>query len=58
MTIVIPGWAIVVGFFALLTDSTETPAAPLEFWVLFWGILVLWFLLLLLVHHILQKTKP
>jgi hypothetical protein len=63
MTIVIPGWAIVVGFFALLTDSTEAPKAPvqdipvpIEFWFLFWGVLVFAFLLGGLIDHLLKEN--
>ena len=63
MTIVIPGWAIVVGFFALLTDSTEAPKAPvqdlpvpIEFWFLFWGVLVFAFLLGGLIDHFLKEN--
>jgi len=64
MTIVIPGWAIVVGFFALLTDSTEAPKAPVqdphipaEFWFLFWGVLVFAFLLGGLIDHLLKEKN-
>lgn len=63
MTIVIPGWAIILGVLSLV-GGTEAPAAPpppaapLEFWLLFWGFLIIGFLIMLLVHHLLQKTKP
>ena len=62
MTIVIPGWAIILGVLSLVGD-TETPAAlpppnaPLEFWVLFWGFLIVGLLVTCFVHHLLQKTK-
>lgn len=62
MTIVIPGWAIILGVLSLV-DGTPAPTAlppdaPLEFWVLFWGFLIIGFLITLLVHYLLQKTKP
>ena len=64
MTIVIPGWAIVVGFFALLSEDTETPtpptpniSIPAEFWFLFWGVLIFAFLLGGLIDHLLKEKN-
>ena len=61
MTIVIPGWAIVVGLFALLSDGTEVPKQPYpiptEFWFLCFGIFVLVFLIAFLVEHLLKKKN-
>ena len=61
MTIVIPSWAIVVGFFALLSEDTETPtpdiSIPAEFWFLFWGVLIFAFLLGVLVDYLLKEKN-
>ena len=64
MTIVIPSWAIVVGFFAFFSEDTETPkphtpnsSVPAEFWFLFWGVLIFAFLLGVLVDYLLKEKN-
>jgi len=61
MTIVIPGWAIILGVLSLVDDAPPAappPAAPLEFWLLFWSTLIFGVLVGCLVDHFLQKRKP
>ena len=67
MTIVIPSWAIVVGYFALLSEDTQTPtpptpptpdiSIPAEFWFLFWGVLIFAFLLGVLVDYLFKEKN-